>query len=366
MPADKRTRPKRKDVGVWGKIQIAPGEERRVRITLTESYFGTEIRIPVYVWRGLEPGPTVFCSGAIHGDEINGTGAINSLIVDRPFELKAGTLLLVPVVNVLGFERHERYLPDRRDLNRCFPGSSRGSLASRMARSFMSEIVERSDYGMDFHTAAIRRTNFPNVRADMRDERLAAFARAFGAELLVNAPGPAGSLRNAAIRAGCPTLILEAGEVWKSEPTVQEYSLRGMSNCLKFLGMVEGKPGEPPFRMEADATRWVRAQYGGFLRFHISPGDIVAKGDLLATNMSLTGRSINVVKAPQSGIVLGMTTLPSVAPGDPICHLAFVRDGALDTVGRAVEQLEGDHLHERMRDDLTRNIDLRRDEESLD
>ena len=344
------------DVGNWhGKI-IGPGERGRVRIVVSETYSGVDIGIPVYVWRGAEPGPTVFVTGAVHGDEINGTGVIRSIIVDKPFRLLAGTLIMVPVVNLLGFERHERYLPDRRDLNRCFPGTSRGSLARRMARVIFDEIVSRSDFGIDLHTAALRRTNFPNVRADMRNPRLAELARAFGAELIVSSAGPAGSLRKSATSAGCPTLILEAGEVWKVEPTVVEYGIRGIANCLRHLGMVEGTPVPPPYRVETDATRWVRAMHGGFLRFHVTPGDLVEKGEPLATNISLTGRRLNVVNAPRAGFVLGMTTLPAVAPGDPVCHLAYPREGELARIERAVQRMDDDNLHERVKEDLARSV----------
>jgi predicted deacylase len=263
---------------------------------------------------------------------------------------------MVPVINLLGFERHERYLPDRRDLNRSFPGSRRGSLAGRLARSVFDQIVSRADFGIDLHTAALRRTNFPNVRADMNNPDLADLARAFGSELIVSSQGPAGSLRRSATAAGCPTLILEAGEVWKVEPTVVEYGIRGITNCLRHLGMIDGEPSLPPYRVETDATRWIRAQFGGFLRFHVTPGDQVKKGDKLATNISLVGKRLNVIRAPRAGIVLGMITLPSVAPGDPICHLAYTKQGELARVVRAVERMDGDALHERVRDDLARSV----------
>jgi hypothetical protein len=347
-------------VGQWGQTRIRRGEDKEVQITLTEAYSGADIRIPVAVWRGKEAGPTVFLTAAVHGDEINGTGLIRSIIVDRPFTLRAGSLIMVPVINLLGFERHERYLPDRRDLNRCFPGSSRGSLASRMARVIFDEIVRRADYGIDLHTAALRRTNFPNVRADMNHPELAGMARAFGSGLIVSSEGPAGSLRRAATAAGCPTLILEAGEVWKVEPTVVEYGVRGVRNCLSYLGMINGAPIEPPYRVETDATQWIRAQFGGFLRFHVTPGDLVQKGDPLATNISLGGKRLKVVKAPRSGFVLGMTTLPSVAPGDPICHLAYVQRGELHRVERAVERLDEDDLHERVRESLASSVFVKR------
>jgi predicted deacylase len=337
-------------------VSIAPGEQREVKLTLSERYSGADIHIPVYVWRGNHAGPTVFVTAAVHGDEINGTGIIRSIIVDQPFRLTAGALIMVPVINLLGFERHERYLPDRRDLNRCFPGSRRGSLSARMARIILDEIIRRADYGIDLHTAAMRRTNFPNVRADMSDPLLAPFAKAFGSELIVSGEGPTGSLRNSAMKAGCSTFILEMGEIWKVEPTVVEYGIRGICNCLCYLGMIPGMLLEPPYRVETDATQWVRAQMGGFLRFHVTPGDLVERGTPLATNISLVGKRLNIIKAPRAGIVLGMTTLPAVSPGDVICNLAYTRTGELKRVERAVAKLGEDALYERVREDLARSV----------
>ena len=159
----------RKDVGVWRGKKIEPGERADLSLKVSRSYGGTSIRVPVHVWRGEKPGPSVFISAAVHGDELNGTGTIRQLIEEPPFELRAGSLVLVPVVNILGFEQLSRYSPDRRDLNRSFPGSTTGSLTSRLANVIFQNIVARCDYGIDLHTAASGRTNFPNVRGDFRE-----------------------------------------------------------------------------------------------------------------------------------------------------------------------------------------------------
>lgn len=340
----------------WVADRVKPGKELSTDVVLSESYSSANVSIPVSVWRAKKDGPSVFVTAAIHGDEINGTGAIRHILGERPFKLVAGTLILVPVVNFPGFERHSRYLPDRRDLNRSFPGSSTGSLAARMAHSFFEQVVRGCQYGIDLHTAAVRRTNFPNVRADMSDERLAAFALAFGAELIVDGEGPKGSLRASGNAIGCATMILEAGEVWKVEPSVVEYAVRGVRNCLRHLKMVEGQPEEPAYRFQTDSTKWVRATHGGFLQFHVAPGDIVDEGQPLATNSDLSGTEQNIVQAPRDGIVLGMTTLPTVAPGDPICHLAFPKRGTLRRIERVVDDLPRDALHERIRQDLARSL----------
>lgn len=340
----------------WFGVDLKPGASQSLSMVVSEAYSGTSVSIPVFVWRGKTDGPTVAITAAVHGDEINGTGTIRQIIRERPFDLNAGTLVLVPVINMLGFERHSRYLPDRRDLNRSFPGSKDGSVASRLARSIFDQVIRRCDYCIDLHTAAVRRTNYPNVRADLSNEHLAEFARAFGAEIILDSKGPKGSLRESACKDGCATLILEAGEVWKVEPGVVEYAVRGVTNCLRHLKMIDGKTVKPAFRIETKTTKWIRATQGGFLEFHVAPGDIVEKDQALATNTDLMGDEQNVILSPRDAIVLGMTTLPSVAPGDPICHLAYPRKGVLKKVEKAVGKLKVDSLHNRVREDLASSM----------
>ncbi len=336
--------------------QIEPGQTKSLLLSISKSYSGSDVRIPAIVSRGLKEGPTVVITAALHGDEINGTGVVRQLIVDPPFKLLAGTLILIPVLNILGFERHSRYMPDRRDLNRCFPGSRTGSLASRMASEIFRQVIVNSDYAIDLHTAAVRRTNFPNIRADMSDPHLAAFANAFGAELTVDGRGPRGSLRNAACKVGCATIILEAGEVWKVEPNVVEYALRGITNCLSYLKMTDSKRVAPKYRIVTDSTSWVRARDGGFLQFHIRPGDIVAKGEAIATNLSLSGDTRRKIRSPRAGIVLGMTSLPAVVPGSAICHLAYTKSGILANAEEIAESLSGNTLYERVKEELGAGI----------
>ena len=345
----------RLDIGKWGKTSVAPGERRNIDLAISESYSGLDIRIPIHVWRAKRPGPTGFVTAAVHGDELNGTGVIRRLILDDPFTLDAGALILVPVVNILGFERHSRYLPDRRDLNRSFPGSLEGSLAARLAAVIYREIIARSDFGIDLHTAALRRTNFPNVRAHMGDPEVAELARSFGAELIVQGEGPKGALRRTACRAGVPTIILEAGEVWKVEPSIVDYAIRGITNVLANRGMIEQTPVMPAHHTVADRAKWVRAPRGGFLRFHVAPGDMIERGRPIATSTSLIGREHDIIEAPVGGVVLGMTTLPAVAPGDPIVHIAYRADGAISRIERAMGA-SPDELLDRIRADLAAKV----------
>ena len=271
LPADRAKRP----IETWGEKRIGLGESGHVFVDVGESYSGMNVQIPMHVRRGPEDGPVVFVTAALHGDEINGTGVVRDLIQDQDLKLRRGSLILVPVVNVLAFERHSRYLPDRRDLNRCFPGIKTGSLASRMAWVLFDEIVRRSDFGIDIHTAAVRRTNFPNVRADMSNRRVKALARAFGSEFTIDAVGPKKAFRREAVRDGCPTIIIEGGEVWKVEPTILESTLRGVRNVLVELEMIEGEQERPPFQVTLKKTKWIRAEHAGFVNFHAVPGDVV-------------------------------------------------------------------------------------------
>ncbi|WP_153556127.1 succinylglutamate desuccinylase/aspartoacylase family protein [Roseimaritima sediminicola] len=344
------------DLQHWFGHDVSPGECVNTEMVVTESYSSRDVVIPIRVCRGEKPGPTVFVSAAIHGDELNGTGAIRNMLRDPDWKLAAGTLLMIPVVNVLGFERHSRYLPDRRDLNRCFPGSTDGSMASRLAKVIFQSLVKRCDYGVDLHTAAVRRTNFPNVRADLSHPECLRLAEAFGAGIILNSKGPKGSLRREATKAGCPTIIIEGGEVWKVESSVADCMTRGVHNVLKELGMKPGELDVPDTQATIRETKWVRAERGGFIAMHVSPGDSVVKGQALATNSNLLAEDQNRLEAPFSGIVIGMTTLPAVQPGEPVVHLGRLASAKL--VRRHEKQVACDQIQRTAHEHLATNIQV--------
>jgi predicted deacylase len=291
----------------------------------------------------------------LHGDEINGTGVIRQLIQDPDFRLLRGAVILVPVLNLLAFDRHSRYLPDRRDLNRSFPGSATGSLAGRMARTIFTEIVSRSDYGIDLHTAAVRRTNYPNVRGDLKRPDVRRLAESFGSEIIINGKGPRGAFRREACRAGCPTIIMEGGEVWKVEPSIVESGVRGVKNVLRGLEMLDGEVDSPEYQVIINKSQWIRAERGGFLQFHISPGDIVEKDQPLATNTTLLGQERSAVYAPFDGVVIGMSTLPAISPGEPVCNLGKLPRWAKPAKLRRL-RAEESGLEERTSEDLASNV----------
>ena len=345
----------RKPIDDWNGQNVGLGEGRDIDLAISESYSGHTLKIPLHVRRGPEDGPVVFVSAALHGDEINGTGTIRSLLTSPDFEIVRGSVVLVPVLNVPGFDRHSRYLPDRRDLNRCFPGSATGSLAARLAKVIFDEIVMRCDYGIDLHTAAVRRTNYPNVRGDMSNPDVARIAEAFGCELIVDSKGPRRALRPEATTVGCPTMILEGGEVWKVEPSIVEGSVRGIRNVLRFLNMMEGETESPDYQVVISKSKWVRAEKGGFLQFHVKPGDILEKDQILATNTDLLGHELGILIAPFDAVVIGMTTLPAVSPGEPVCHLGQLPEGTSPATLRRKRRRE-DGLETQLVNELASNV----------
>lgn len=337
--------------------RIPLGATRDVKLGISETYTGDAISVPLRVIRAKKSGPTLFVTAAIHGDEINGTGIIHDFLFGEPIDLKRGTLVLVPVVNVFGFESHERYLPDRRDLNRFFPGSKKGSLASRIAHTLMTELVDKCDYGIDLHTAAMQRTNFPNIRADLTSPQARRLAEAFGCIMVVDGKGPLGSFRREATKRGCPTIILEAGEPYKVEPSVLQIGTQGIRNVLANLGMIDAPQVKPPFVAKIRKSQWVRATVGGILKFHVSPGDFVEEGQAVVTNYSIMGVEQNVLTSPTGGIIMGMVTMPAVKPGEPICNIAQLSSQQLKRYRTKLEKLKADP-HTQAQLDLATNVDV--------
>jgi len=338
-----------------GKHRIRAGERSNLRLNVSQRYNGDTITLPIHVIRARKPGPKIFVTAAVHGDELNGMGVIHELMFNEPLDLIRGTLVLIPAVNIFGLETNDRYMPDRRDLNRFFPGSENGSLTSRFAHTLFYEVLLRCDYGIDLHTAASYRTNYPNVRGDMRDANVRRVARAFGCELIINSKGPDGSLRREVTKAGCPTILLEAGEPLKIEPGILQIGIRGVQNVLKSLDMLSGVMGRPVYQTRIDRAIWVRAESGGILRFHVSPGDMVRAGQAIATNINVFGHEQHVLLSPVDGIVLGMTTLPTVKPGEPVCHIA-IPNRSLRSVRRAISEAGNNTLYHRLHHELRTNI----------
>jgi predicted deacylase len=320
-------------------VEVAPGERRDVMPVASESYTGDRTTIPMAVLNGAGDGPRVFVTAAIHGDELNGIGVCRQLLSRLEPSRLDGILVIVPIVNVLGAQIHSRYLPDRRDLNRTFPGSYGGSMASRIAKLLMEEVVKASDVGIDLHTAANRRTNVPQVRVHRGDERAHELGLAFGAPYLLDAALRAGSLREVAGELGVPVLTYEGGEALRFDDAAIEVASNGVLRVLGHLGMIPDPPpapAEPPLVMHQ--SRWVRAERGGIIDLHVTMGQQVAEGEPLWTTTSPLGAERATIGSPYAGIIIGGTTLPLVSPGEAVLHVGVPGDGWLGEDDPSLEE----------------------------
>lgn len=332
----RRSRKEKKPLRIAG-TTVHPGETYEINLKVSEFYTATSATIPVTVISGSAGGPVLFVTAAVHGDELNGVEVVRQLICRvRPADLH-GTLVLMPVVNRFGFLNQSRYLPDRRDLNRVFPGDRGGHMAGRIAHRIFSEVIRPCDYGIDIHTAAVDRTNLPHVRGDMANRDVRRMAKAFGEEILIHARGSDGSLRRAAVAAGIPTILYEAGESQKFQDRLIRHGVEGVRNVMVELGMTDGSKTTPAFRIIVKRSEWIRAERGGILILYKKPGDLVYAGDDLALNTNPFGREFGTIKSPLTGLVIGATTLPLVNPGAPICHVAKL-EKTLPVVERAVRR----------------------------
>jgi uncharacterized protein len=308
-------------------VTVAPGERRDLAPTASESYTGDRTTLPLAVLNGVEDGPRLFVTAAVHGDELNGIAIARHLLdLVTPSGL-TGALIVVPIVNVLGAQLGSRYLPDRRDLNRSFPGTHTGSMAARIARLLLDEVILGSDVGIDLHTAANHRTNVPQVRVSADDPVAHDLALDFGAPFVLDASLRPGSLRAAAREHGVPVLTYEGGEPLRFDREAIDVGLRGVLRVLHRLGMVASAPPPPEAPpVVLHASRWLRAERGGILELHVATGDRVEPGQPLWTTGSPLGAERANVDAPEAGYVIGATALPLVQPGQAVLHLALSGD----------------------------------------
>ncbi|MGP1396956.1 MAG: succinylglutamate desuccinylase/aspartoacylase family protein [Inquilinaceae bacterium] len=331
-----------------GTRRVAPGARQRVELPVSVLSDHTPVTMSVHVVHGRRPGSTLFVSAAVHGDEVIGVEIARRLMRASSLDDLRGTLLIAPIVNTFGFLNHSRYLPDRRDLNRSFPGSPRGSLAARLAHLVMTEIVARSDFGIDLHSAAIHRTNLPQIRVSPSKQNTLALAEAFGAPIILTSPLRDGSMRQAAQDAGVDMLVYEAGEGLRFDELAVRGGVSGILRVMRALGMVPGKgiakPKVAPIR--ATSSAWLRAPAGGLLRTFMTTGQMVDSGDVLGIISDPFGEVESEMVASAPGLIIGRTNLPVVNEGDGLFHIASVRrgDGAVDAIDSLASQLGADPL----------------------
>lgn len=307
-----------------GQVEVAPGTRTIVDLPVADLYTHTRLTMPVHVVNGRRAGPTVFLTAAIHGDELNGVEIINRVLKLSAVKRLRGCLLAVPVVNVFGFLNQSRYLPDRRDLNRVFPGRERGSIAARLAHLVASEIVDKADLGIDLHTGAIDRTNLPQIRADLSDPETLRLAEIFGSPVVVDAELREGSLRHYAAAKGIRMLLYESGEALRFDELSIAAGVRGVARVLRAVGMFRAKVRSkvPIAPVRTNMTTWVRAPVSGIVRTTCLLGQKVEQGQILATVSDPFGEVEFDVLASVSGIVIGRSTSPLTHEGDALFHLA--------------------------------------------
>lgn len=312
--------------------KIRRGERKRFEIKIAKLFDHTEMTIPVEVIRGQKEGPSIFLCAAIHGDEINGVEVIRRILSKHKLLSKVkGTIIAVPIVNVFGFNRNFRYLPDRRDLNRCFPGAKNGSLASRIAYKFMQEIVEKCQYGFDIHTGSAHRFNLPQIRAYLDNSETEQLARSCRMPVVVHSSIRDGSLRHAANSKGVKTLLFEGGEALRYDEKIIRSAENAIYSVLGEIGildkrLIKSKLAEPKDVFIARSSHWIRAPHSGSLHRRKNIGNKVKKGEVLGVISDPFGIEKHYVKAKKTGIIIGMTMLPLVNDGDALFHIATFDD----------------------------------------
>ena len=319
---------------------VRGGERRRIELPLGKRVSGNQVSLPVEVVCGRTPGPRLFVCAAVHGDEIAGVEIIRRVLAHRGLRRLRGALIAVPIVNLYGFVGMTRYLPDRRDLNRSFPGSPTGSLASRLADLFLNQVVAQATHGIDLHTGARHRSNLPQIRACLDQPETERLARAFGVPVLINANLRDGSLRQAVLERDVPMLLYEGGEALRFDERAIQAGARGVLRVMRALDMLSEthKVSRRAGSMEpfvATSTHWLRAPDSGLLRARAQLGMPVVTGDCLGIVSDPLGANETEVRAVRDGIVIGRTELPLVNEGDALFHVA-----AFDAPGEVASSLE--------------------------
>ncbi|MDR5859449.1 succinylglutamate desuccinylase/aspartoacylase family protein [Halomonas eurihalina] len=322
-------------------MRVAPGTRQQIDVPMARLYTHAPLHIPVEIVHGRHPGPVLLVCGGIHGDEINGVEIVRRLLHSRQLARLRGTLIAIPIVNVFGFVQHSRYLPDRRDLNRCFPGSEAGSLGGRMAALFREQIVDQASHIIDLHTGALHRTNLPQIRAKLTScDETERMASAFGAPVILNSELRDGSLRHYAQSRGIPVLTYEAGEALRFDEWAITPGVRGVLRVMRRLGMLRGEHRRrtPPAAERATGSSWARAPIDGILRPQVRLGARVAKGERLGRVADPFGNAEGEVLSMADGIVIGMGRLPLVNEGEALFHIA--RFDVIEEAENAVETFQ--------------------------
>lgn len=304
---------------------IHPGERRLIHLKAAKLYDATDLEIPVHVIRGEKDGPSLFICAGIHGDEINGTEITRRLLEHEALNEVRGTLIVIPVVNIFGYNYKSRYMPDRRDLNRSFPGSDEGSLASRIAHTFLKEIVSKCTHGIDLHTGSIHRDNLPQIRAKIRDDQTKNFAKSLGIKVVLNSEERDGSLREVASKKKVKLVVFEGGEALRFDDQITQAGLNGCLRAMTTIGILpKGLIRLQPERAHIFArSAWVRSSSSGTTIFEVKLGDRVKKDQLLCSIYDINGIEQARILSEYTGLIVGINRLPLVTQGEALVHIAM-------------------------------------------
>ena len=306
--------------------EIGPGTAHRLAWSATELFEGVPVSTPVLAVNGALPGPTLCLTAAVHGDELNGIEMVRRVMHEIAPSKLSGAIIGVPIVNVQGFRRGSRYLPDRRDLNRYFPGNPNGSAAARIANSLFNDIIAHCDALVDLHTGSFERANLPQIRADLRNPDVLTLTQGFGSMVVLHSSPTVGTLRHAATLAGIPAVTVEAGGPSQLELAEVKHGVKGIETLLSTLGMIRKKRfwGDPePVYYRSS---WVRADNGGILLADVSLGSTVRKGDLLGTITDPMSNQRTELFSPYAGRIIGLARNQVVMPGFAAFHVGIQAD----------------------------------------
>lgn len=311
-------------------VTVKPGTRQSIDIPLPSYYTHSSACMPIHVVHGRNPGPCLLVCAAIHGDEINGVEIVRRILLNKSIDRIKGTLIAIPIVNVFGFVSKSRYLPDRRDLNRSFPGSETGSMAARLANVLMSEIIPHCSHVVDLHTGALNRENLPQIRAKIIDDpETEAMARAFGVPVILNAELLDGTFRMAARAHEIPVILYEAGEALRFDEVAIRAGVKGVLGVMSHLGMRrKSRAHNRTSCLIANTSQWVRAHQSGILRTLVANGTQVDIGDILAYINDPLGENSEPMLSPVDGIVIGKTNLPLIFEGEAAFHIAKYEESA--------------------------------------
>lgn len=311
-----------KEIRIAGE-EIRPGEFREIDINIARLPSHTVIDTPIYVSRGWEDGPVLALMAGMHGDEINGMEIVRRLIDSGMHQPKRGVTVCMPIVNIYGFLNYSRDVPDGKDINRSFPGTKNGSLASRVAYHLMHQVIPFIDVGIDFHTGGAMRTNYPQVRAVLSDERNTELANAFNAPFTLDAPFRPHSLRKEASKKGKNIIVYEGGESLRFDTHAIEEGIAGTLRLMQHLNMIDWSPEPSEKNRVIWNTSWIRARNAGLFQSNVKCGQMVNKGEWIGTITDPFGEFKERVVASNKSYIIGLNNIPVVNAGDALVHLGM-------------------------------------------